>query len=319
MGTVRGDKMKSALVLVFACLAANVRADLDYHEMVIRNINKYNFDSKCWGEKNQDVYIKSMEDASDKCMQQETPAAMIAKLAPLQTNPFSPLPAPINNPFKKLIQSGGDLSQLQSLWRNKRAARNGLIEADEDDLVEFLGQVQNFKSDMVSKMGNLTCVLMEMDMLTPEGDINIDYFTTKITGDNLEEGYDWDEEGSAVSDPEFRQRLSDGYAACLKVSESLPQSSFNKSPMKKFFGRHMVFFKCGKKLQKQMCAKAQILEWLEKQYGVEEPEKQAERIKELGLPEDKYDAAALSMAVIINAATQEETFVGEFFWGMGVE
>merc|ERR1712055_735280 len=155
MGTIRGDNMKSALVLVFACLAANVRAALDYHEMVIRNINKYNFQSKSWGEKNMDVYIKSMEDASDKCMQQETPAAMIAKLAPLQTNPFSPLPAPINNPFEKLIHSGGDLSKLQSLWRNKRAARTGLIEADEDDLIEFLARSKISSRTWSAKWGIL--------------------------------------------------------------------------------------------------------------------------------------------------------------------
>merc|ERR1711872_771112 len=37
---------------------------------------------------------------------------------------------------------------------------------------------------------------------------------------------------------------------------------------------------------------------------------------EHGLPKDKYDAAAVSIMVLNNAATPEEEFVGEFFWGM---
>merc|ERR1711931_550030 len=60
-------------------------------------------------------------------------------------------------------------------------------------------------------------------------------------------------------------------------------------------------------------AKAQMLKWLETIYGSDPSEDPSE----YGLPKDKYDAAAVSIMVLNNAATPEEEFVGEFFWGMG--
>ena len=53
-----------------------------------------------------------------------------------------------------------------SLWRTKRDT--GLVNVDEDDFMEFLEDLGDFKSDMASKMGNLTCVLTELKLLTPE-------------------------------------------------------------------------------------------------------------------------------------------------------
>merc|ERR1712038_1507179 len=47
-----------------------------------------------------------------------------------------------NNPFEKLTR-GGDFSDLQSLWRTKRDASEGLVEVDEDDFYEFLQQVND--------------------------------------------------------------------------------------------------------------------------------------------------------------------------------
>ena len=36
----------------------------------------------------------------------------------------------------------------------------------------------------------------------------------------------------------------------------------------------------------------------------------------LGLPEDKYDAAAITVAVMQHAASEEEKFVDRFMWAM---
>ena len=62
-----------------------------------------------------------------------------------------------------------------------------------------------------------------------------------------------------------------------------------------------------------MCAKAQMLKWLETVYGTD-PEH--DDPSEYGLPKDKYDAAAISIRILDNAASPEEEFVGDFFWGM---
>ena len=51
-------------------------------------------------------------------------------------------------------------------------------------------------------------------------------------------------------------------------------------------------------------------------YGSESDEETAERIAAIGLPEDKYDAAAISIAVIQNAQSEEEKFVERFMWNI---
>ena len=65
-----------------------------------------------------------------------------------------------------------------------------------------------------------------------------------------------------------------------------------------------------------MCTEAQLLENLETFYGSESDEETAERIASIGLPGDKYDAAAISVAVIQNAMSEEEKFVERFLWNI---
>jgi len=259
-----------------------------------------------------DIYIKKMEEASKNCMQQETPIDLIP---PPRINPFAPLPARIvNNPLKKLLQSGGDFNELDSLWRTKRSAGDGLLDADENDIYDFLEQVRDHRSETINKMGNLSCVLTEMNMLSPEREINIAHYTLDEADS---EGYDFEEEGTAVSDPEWRLKMSDAMNNCYQLSKDFPESSLDKNPITKRFGRHMIFFKCADKAEDYLCSQAQIFQWLEKLYGAREPEQLAEHLEKLELPEDKYDAAAISLAVMMNAASDVENFVGDFFWGKG--
>ena len=57
------------------------------------------------------------------------------------------------------------------------------------------------------------------------------------------EGFDL-EASPLASDPEWWQRLVRGYQDCYDISESIPQTALNKHPLKKMFGRQMMFFKC---------------------------------------------------------------------------
>merc|ERR1712064_268087 len=84
-----------------------------------------------------------------------------------------------------------------------------------------------------------------------------------------------------------------------------------KSPLSRVFGRQMIFFKCAKKNEKLNCAMGQLKKWVEEWYG------SGENITntEYGLPEDDYEASAFSAMVLHNAASEEEKFVNEFFWG----
>merc|ERR1712222_181419 len=71
--------------------------------------------------------------------------------------------------------------------------------------------------------------------------------------------------------------------------------SLNRSPMSRMFGRQMLFFKCADRTERRVCTEAQLLENLETFYGSESDEETAERIASIGLPENKYDAAAVSI------------------------
>ena len=68
--------------------------------------------------------------------------------------------------------------------------------------------------------------------------------------------------------------------------------------------------------ERKLCSEAQLFKGLEKLYGSLDPEELAERLDRLGLPDDKYDAAAITVAVMHHAASEEEKFVDRFMWAM---
>jgi len=272
---------------------------------IMDTINLYNLRTECWGQTNTNNFQVAIMKAQEKCMQLAPSFDLINQLVP-QSNPFATLPAPVSAPFKKL-QNFQNLDELKSLWRTKRQATSGLLMPDQDDFLEFLGDFNSFKGGIASKMSNLTCVLTEMKYLTEDLKINIDEYTKPVTEI---EGF-IAEESVAGQDPEFAKKLAEGYMDCYRISENWPQAPLNRNPLSKVFGRHMIFFKCAHKNEVKNCAKAEMLKWLEIVYG-SDPEYDPE---EHGLPKDKYDAAAVSIMVLNNAATPEEEFVGDFFWG----
>merc|ERR1719412_3185425 len=99
-----------------------------------------------------DIYAAQMEKAKRECMQMEPMFDFPGHGEGVQ-NPFL---RPNNNPFEKLTR-GGDFSDLQSLWRSKREASQGLVDVDEDDFYEFLQQVNDNRHFRHSALGNLTC------------------------------------------------------------------------------------------------------------------------------------------------------------------
>merc|ERR1712073_152199 len=151
----------------------------------------------------------------------------------------------------------------------------------------------------------LTCVMTEMNLLTPELKVNIEEYTKDMA--EVEE-FDLTET-EIVADPEWRARLSRGYQDCYDISESIPSQALMGNPLKRMFGRQMMFFKCAKKNEVTNCALGQMKRWVEQFYGT------ANNLTEYGLPEDAYEAAGLGLMVLNNAASEEEQFVSDFFWG----
>merc|ERR1712180_134538 len=94
------------------------------------------------------------------------------------------------------------------------------------------------------------------------------------------------------------------------VLKAVPAKVLLNDPTSMVLGHAAVFFKCMNKVERRLCAEAEMLEFLEKVYG---PTK-SETLEELGLPEDKYAAAGIAAGVLSNAESPEERFVDEFMW-----
>ena len=231
-------KMKAAFILL--ATVANIAAGAGTYETeLLRGIDIYNHRSKCWGKKNVDMYAAQMEKAKRECMQMEPMFDFPGHGEGVQ-NPFL---RPNNNPFEKLTR-GGDFSDLQSLWRSKREASEGLVDVDEDDFYEFLQQVNDNRHFRHNAMGNLTCVLHKCGQLTEDMEVNMDFYTTALRAEEPETGFTWDVEGSAAKDPEWREKIATAYEDCHDLAESWPATSLNRRPMTRMFGRQMIFFKC---------------------------------------------------------------------------
>jgi len=311
MGATLDSTMIKEALFLLGTVATLAAAAGTYETELLRGIDIYNFRSKCWGKQNVDKYALLTEKAKRECMQME-PSFDFPGHGHGPQNPFL---RPNNNPFEKLTK-GGDFSDLQSLWRSKRDASEGLLDVDEDDFYEYLQQVNDHKHFKHNAMGNLTCVLQKTGQLTEDMEINMDWYAAALRAEEPETGFTWDVEGAAATDPEWREKIATAYEDCHELAESWPATSLNRRPITRMFGRQMIFFKCADRTERRVCTEAQLLENLETFYGSQTDEETAEQIAAVGLPEDKYDAAAISIAVLHNAQSEEEKFVERFLWNI---
>merc|ERR1712024_190298 len=303
MGTLASTAMLTS-ALFLGTLATIANGAGTYETELLRGIDIYNFRSKCWGKQNVDKYALLTEKAKRECMQME-PSFDFPGHGHGPQNPFL---RPNNNPFEKLTR-GGDFSDLQSLWRSKRDASEGLLDVDEDDFYEYLQQVNDHKHFKHNAMGNLTSVLQKTGHLTEDMEINMDWYAAALRAEEPETGFTWDVEGAAATDPEWREKIATAYEDCHELAESWPATSLNRRPITRMFGRQMIFFKCADRTERRVCTEAQLLENLETFYGSKSDEETAEQIAAIGLPEDKYDAAAISVAVIHNAQSERRSLL----------
>merc|ERR1712154_90100 len=286
------------VAFALTCLVAVSQAGA--MEKIHRDINKFNNDVMCWGRENVLSYHAALKQACDQCMQFGNPNVKPANPF-AQLNTFQTLPQPINNKWSKLAQF---------LNRNKRQAEGGLLETDESDVEEFLQNFVDWKGDLASKMGNLTCVMTKLNMLDSNLQVNMDLYTT-TSWEQMDLSETQTPHG-ALSDPSWRQSVISGYTDCYQIAQNFPQQSLDRNPLYKMFGRHMVFFSCAKKMEEKACAAAQMDKYLKVIYGTDPSEMDWTRF---GLPQNKYKQAALRTLVMYESASPEENFVGDFFFG----
>jgi len=303
--------------LTIALLVASATASHKLAKKIHKDMLVMNSMTACWGKGNMLAFKVGMKQAMETCMNENhsgllKPANPLLALLnqnaetlpfPTNNNPFQSLPAQINqNPFKS---SNVNLGAWNKLWnsRNKRQVE-GLLQPTEEDFKEFLENFEEFKGDVASMMGNLTCVLQKMEFLDSNLQINMKYYS----------GDGWNKldlaQTMAGEDPEWREMLEDSYKDCYDIARSFPQSALNRNPLTKVFGRHMVFFKCTKKAETKACGMACANDMLSTLYGTNDEFNWSQ----YGLPQNKYERAAKTMMVMYGSATKEEGFVHEFFF-----
>merc|ERR1712179_742211 len=155
--------------------------------------------------------------------------------------------------------------------RGKRqAVSSGLLNPSEEDKMDFMEDLADFKEGWENKLGNLSCVLTQLDMLDAAGNINMNKFSYQSMANVLKDS-------PAGSDPAFVKKIADGYSDCYDISRSWPQQALDRHPVMKEHGRHMIFFECSKKIQTQMCSKFQIAQWMDVLYGKHDSASSAEK------------------------------------------
>jgi len=174
---------------------------------------------------------------------------------------------------------------------------------------EFILQYADFQDDLGTMMGNLSCVLKAVQWLQEDGEVNLEPWTTGLI-EPPEGGFEFDVEGAAATDLAWREKMSNAATECHDLAKAVPAKVLLNDPTSMVLGHAAVFFKCMNKVERRLCAEAEMLEFLEKVYG---PTK-SETLEELGLPEDKYAAAGIAAGVLSNAESPEERFVDEFMW-----
>jgi len=309
-------------LLLLSAMAASGMA-MSTRQTIRMDMEKFNNDAMCWGVENMMAYRLAQYKAMEECGRSGLASAMVRP-----TNPFTTLPGNLNNPFatqqnslNRLFNNANSRNPLSallsrnsignsaqhawdSLFRSRRASEEGLLEVDEEqELEKFLEDYDQFKEDIGSMIGNLTCVLTKMNMLDSSLQVNLKLWTTDI----------WQQldlkKTLAGEDPEWRQKMINGYNDCYQIASNWPQQSLDRNPITKVFGRHMIFFKCAMKQEKKMCGMAQMYSWLTTLYGNSDDFNWSQ----FGLPTDKYDRAALTVMVQTEASSKEDKFINDFF------
>jgi len=309
--------MLKVVLLSLACVAT-VSSSSKTAKKIQRNINTWNADVACWGKENALKFHVGLAQAIEQCSEYGSPASLIKPA----TNPWTTIPQPVenNNPFQTLPAGVGRVNPGQyqnwnNIWANylsnnrqRRQAEEGsggLLETDEEDFQEFLEDFEDYKEDMGHKMGNLTCVMTKMEMLDSSLQVNLAEYT----------GGFWDKidlsKTLAGSDPVWRQMMTSGYTDCYSIAQTFPKEALEKNPVTKVFGRHMIFFKCAAKVEKKCCYQAQMYDWIKTMYGDDPSFNWAQ----YGFPTNKYDRATMAIKVLTETASDEEEFVGNFFYG----
>merc|ERR1712045_693236 len=170
-------------ILLLSMLASGMA--MSTRQEIQMDMEKFNNDAMCWGVENMMYYRLAQYQAMEECSKY----GQFSTLPAPANNPFTTLPGDAKNPWMNVPQpvdsrrnplaklfnrnSNSNSDKWANLWsdflngRSKRQAEEGgLLEIDEAaELEKFLADYDEFKEDIGSMIGNLTCVMTKLDML----------------------------------------------------------------------------------------------------------------------------------------------------------
>ena len=261
------------LVLLVSCCVAAVSCSEISTELATK-LHNYNLMCHCWGDNMVEAFYAKQKAAIMKCG------------------------GSIVDPKEEADTEVADDNAVEAGTEEADTDRTARGAMTKEYRKMFLGQLADYKTEMYSKTANLTCVLKELEQMTEDGKINIDYWSVE----NLTAKYSTTPAGS---DPLFIKKFSEEINGCYELSMNYPKSSLNKNSFMKKFGQQYIFLGCEKKVKQTMCMKFMLKEHCEKTYGA------VEIIDGM----DIYDSAAMEVKVMHEQATPEAKFIDEHFWG----
>ena len=310
-------------MVILSVLGAMASAGGSVDMKMMHKLNKWNLMANCFGNDHMQEFAMKQYQAVEFCNNIQSPmfngfqgpASGLKPFPAINADQINALRGLLSNPALSGLLGAGNSAQNQrweQVWgqflnRNKRDA-DGLLDVTEEDKEEFLMDMMDFKESMMTKMGNLSCVLTQLNMLDGAGEINTAHFTKQNLMLMLTNT-------PAGQDEEFVTKMADSFSDCYDLSRAWPQKSLDRHPMTKKHGRHMIFFECFKKSKVMNCVKFQMFHYLKGWYGDENVSNNSEHWSKM--PGDKYDKAMMAVKVMQSAASPEENFVDDFLWGKG--
>merc|ERR1712165_114124 len=196
-----GNMLRFLTLAAALALAAGMGMD---EKKIMKDMMVFNSMTACWGKGNMYLYKLALLEATEQCTQQD------------HHNLLKPA-----NPILSLLNQ--DAETLPFQLSNRQA--EGLLQPTEEDFREFLEDFEEFKGDIATKMGNLTCVMQKPDMLDSNLQVNMAQYTTNV----------WNKidlsQTMAGEDPEWRNMLTTHYKDCYDIARSFPQSALNRNPL----------------------------------------------------------------------------------------
>jgi hypothetical protein len=273
--------------LLFISLAVcGVQSMKEVEEDVMNKVKNFQMCSACWGEDFAMAHMKHIMAACEKCGGDASPIMSTAGLISYPANMLRGMMPVMHNGVQYFT------GPYTTYGRKKRQVNGADWGVGPAEAMAFMDQMETM-------VGNFTCVMKELGMLTPTGDINPEAITNKIAS-GVFAGTN-----KAGSDPVFMAKLAGEMRDCAAVSRSWPQQSLNKNPFMQKYGRMAIYFHCIKKAERQCCAKYVLADHFEKcSIPVNIP-----------AAADKYDAAAMAAKIMMATATPEMKHIDDYFFG----